>query len=179
MEDTATSTKQSASELQKILEPWRTQTCTCVHCGKVLKNFYAKNSHLSHCKLRILTRYLKVRSYIFILRWNPLKRRAMSLQQMITDYPKENDPEKLPQLILGACQYLHNEGSLKSYTITELNNISTEMNEYPDGWVSASIVKKMIKPEDFIDLEKTTAYEIERQKVNNQQSSTTDSNQKE
>ena len=174
MEDTATS-KQNVTELQKILEPWRTQTCTCVHCGKVLKNFYAKNSHLSHCKLRILTRYLKVRSYIFILRWNPLKRRAMSLQQMITDYPKDNDPEKLPQLILGACQYLHNEGSLKSFTISELN-ITTE---YPDGWLSASVVKKMIKPEDFMDLEKTTAYEIERQKVNNQQSSTIETTQQE
>jgi hypothetical protein len=102
----------------------------------------------------------------------------MSLQQMITDYPKDSDPEKLPQLILGACQYLHNEGGLKSFTITELN-IPVEMSEYPDGWLSATAVKKMIKPEDFIDLEKTTAYEIERQKINNQQSSTTESTQQE
>lgn len=131
------------------LEPWRNQPCTCVHCGKVLKNYAAKNSHLQHCRKRLLNRYLKVSNFLFVLRWNPLKRRALALQKVINDYPQS---ELLPKLILGACMYLKNSGTLDAYSVIDLEK-SQDLIDYPDGWVKYPVLKEKMHEEELVKFE--------------------------
>jgi hypothetical protein len=153
-------TIQEHEQINHPLELWKDKPCTCIHCGKVLKNYYAKNSHLGHCKKRILNRYIKIDRYLFILKWNPLKRRALAIEKMIKDF---QDKDTLPKLVVGACEYLRNAGVLKDYSITEVE--SDEFVAYPDGWVSYPRIKKLMKPQE-LQIFESNAQELSNRNAN-------------
>jgi len=127
-------------DIRNILEPWRYQKFICIHCGRSMRNWWSKNAHLSHCKKRILSRYFKVQNFLFVLRWNPLKRRSFALVKLIEQYKK-------PELVLGALEYLKFVGTLQEYSITELT--SPGFIAYPDGIINYPNLQKSLNPADI------------------------------
>jgi len=124
------------------LEPWRDVPYQCIHCGKTLRNYAAKNVHLQHCKKRILSRFFKVGNLLFVVQWNPLKRRAASLHRLISEFHDA-------KLVIGALNYLSYEKIVKNYIVMELEK-SPEMNAYPDGWVQFPVIKHKLSEKEFI-----------------------------
>jgi hypothetical protein len=127
------------------LEPWRDIPYTCIHCGKVLKNYAAKNSHLMHCKKRILNRYFKVQNLLFVVHWNPLKRRSAALHRLINEYHDA-------KLLIGALNYLTYVGTLHNYVVMELGG-SPEMLSHPDGWVQFPVIKQKLSKGEMTTFE--------------------------
>ena len=120
------------------LEPWRDIPCKCIHCGKILRNSAAKNVHLQHCTKRILSRYFKVGTYLFIVQWNPLKRRSAALHNLIVKFHD-------PKMFIAVLEYNKEIGVLHNYSATKLDG-SPEMLEYPDGVIRYPvIVQKLSK----------------------------------
>lgn len=96
---------------------WKQAPCKCIHCGKILPSVNSKNSHLQFCKSRILKRYFKINSLLFIIEMNPLKRKSSSLHKLILDYGDE-------KLFLGGLIGFENYHLIKKYTVVDLK-------EYP------------------------------------------------
>jgi hypothetical protein len=171
--DITTDTKPKAG--LDALEPWRTTPMRCVHCGKLFSGahpYASKNAHLSHCKKRILSRYFKVDNFLFVLRWNPLKRRVLALDKLSKDFSGKS---VLVQLVLGACEYLKNSGVLSDYTVTELEQ-STEMIAYPNGWVTYPTIKSKMQPTELASFE-NSALELSNRKYNTVEQQNTESKQ--
>ena len=172
MADNLGSVSETGKKNIHILEIWKNQPVKCIHCGKELKNYAAKNSHLQHCKKRILTRFLKVEGFLFVIRWNPLKRRAMALQKTLDEY-KDKKPENLPILILGACTFLKNSGTLHNFAVIEIEN-SPQLKVYTNGWIGYPIIKKYMATQDMTVFE-SNVVDLQKQIFNNNQSVNTES----
>jgi len=127
------------------LEPWRDVPYTCIHCGKVLRNYAAKNVHLQHCKKRILARYYKVGDVLFILHWNPLKKRSNAMHDLITRFHNQ-------QMVVGALELCMRLGILHRYSATKLDG-SPDMIEHPDGWVQYPVIKQKMSKTTMSDFE--------------------------
>jgi hypothetical protein len=140
------------------LEPWRDVPYTCIHCQKVLKNYAAKNSHLMHCKKRILNRYFKVQDKLFVVHWNPLKRRSTALHRLINRFHDA-------KLVVGALEYLKDVGTLQNYIVMELGN-SPEMLQHPDGWVQFPVIKQKLSKGEMTTFELNVQnLEVEKKKI--------------
>lgn len=149
-EQTQTTLLHQTATKKHPFEPWKDQPCACVHCGKMFPNNASKNSHLMHCKKRFLNRYYKVgdtlgKSYLFTIQWNPLKRRRSAIQKLINEY-------KNPQMLIGALQYLMNEGVVRNYAALPLEE-SANMVKLPDGRVLYSMLSKLLVEKELRILE--------------------------
>lgn len=142
--DSTTTTKITPTKVNP-LQPWRDVPYTCIHCGKVLRNYAAKNVHLQHCKKRILARYYKVGGYLFILHWNPLKRRSRALNDLIQEFHD-------PKMFIGALEFNKRTGVLHRYSATKLDG-SPDMLNYPDGWVQYPIIKQNLSQPEMLEFE--------------------------
>jgi hypothetical protein len=141
----------------QTFEEWKDQPCKCIHCGRTLKNIYAKNSHLSHCKARLLQRFFKVGKYLFTVRCNPLKRKMFVINEEILE---SHDPKIIVGLLRGFMKY----GLISTFTVTELAGSPT-MVEYPDGIVKFPELKKRLNAADMQTF-KTDVETVKTQKVN-------------
>ena len=120
---------------------WRRSNYICIHCGAHFTSWWSKNAHLPHCKHRLLSRFFKVQNYLFILKWNPLKRRSFALDKIIKEFHE-------PKMTLGACEFLKNTGILHEFTVTELKK-SPDFEAYQDGAIAYSILKKLVNSADL------------------------------
>lgn len=124
------------------LEPWRDVPYVCMHCGRTLRNYAAKNVHLAHCKKRILSRFFKCKNLLFVVQWNPLKKRAASLNRLISEFHD-------PKLVIGALNFLSYEGIVKRYIAMELDK-SPEMAAYIDGAVQFPVIRQKLTDKEFM-----------------------------
>jgi hypothetical protein len=138
-------------------DEWKDQPCKCIHCGRTLKNIYAKNSHLSHCKARQLQRFFKVGKYLFTVRSNPLKRKMLVINEEIQE---THDAKIIVGLLKGFMKY----GLISTFTATELSGSPT-MLEYPDGVVKFPELKRRLNPDDMLSF-KTAVENVKSQNLN-------------
>lgn len=148
----------------QTFDEWRDQPCKCIHCGKTLRNIYAKNCHLSHCKMRLLQRFFKVNKYLFTVRCNPLQRKIMVINDEIQE---THDAKIIVGLLKGFLKYK----LIDNFTITTLTG-SPEMMAYPDGIVKFPDLKKRLNPADMQTF-KTDVETLKTQKVNTKENKIT------
>ena len=126
-------------------EPHKDLPCRCFHCNKAFNSAASKNSHLQHCPGRFLNRFYLVTgesgSYIFTIQMNPLKRRRLALQKLITDF-------KNSSMFLGAIAYLQNTGVIRDYAALQLED-SVDLLELGSGRILYGNLKKTMSPREM------------------------------
>jgi hypothetical protein len=105
-------------------------------------SYASKNSHLSHCKKRLLQRFFKIEQYLFTVRCNPLKRKILALNEIVI---KMHDPKA----VLGAFEGFKQYKLVESYTVTELKNPSDTFKKLPNGIVRYPELKKVLQPSEL------------------------------
>jgi hypothetical protein len=124
---------------------------TCQHCGETFVPTRANGSarqklriHLRWCENRILLRHLKYNDFIFVLSLNPIK----TLSNTITEFSRYKDTREIPQLLIGALQFLKMAKKIKNFAPFEVKNSPDFSKILDNGITPYKTIRATLSPED-------------------------------